>query len=256
MHINIKEDDLASIKSWFSAFVNTFKKGGPDILENIKLKEDHTQRVCKEILIIGKQLGLNKDEMYLAEIIALLHDTGRFEQYARYGTFNDKKSENHAELGIKVLQENNVLDHFQDTVKSIIVKSIRYHNYAVLPDDEDEITLFYSKMIRDADKLDILKLITEYYHRNNGKRNPVLELGLPDTPGFSYGVGEDLKNKRAVNFKNVHNLNDFKLMQAGWIFDINYKPSYELIRKRRYLEKIREVLPDTPEIDEVFPSLL
>ncbi|MGM0665869.1 MAG: HD domain-containing protein [Bacteroidota bacterium] len=253
--LSISEESLIGIKNWFSEYVKTFKKGEKGIQENIQLKEDHTLRVGNEILTVGKQLGLNDDELRLAEIIALLHDVGRFEQFARYGTFNDGKSENHAELGIRIIEKEGILDHFDDTAKELVVKSIRYHNHVSLPENEDETCLFYARLLRDADKLDIWKIVTDYYHRENGKKNTGLELELPDTPGFSESVGIDLRNKRSVHFKNIRNLNDFKLLQAGWIFDINFKPSLDLVRERRYLEKIRTVLPQSKAIDDIFPSV-
>ncbi|MFO7852317.1 MAG: HD domain-containing protein [Bacteroidota bacterium] len=254
MQIRVGGEQTTNIKNWFSGYVDTFKKGDPEMQENIKLKEDHTRRVCREILKIGKKLGLKDDELRLAEIIALLHDVGRFEQYARYRTFKDRKSENHAELGIRILEEKGILRHFDDTIQYLIIRSIRYHNRASLPTDENETCLFYSKLLRDADKLDIWKVVTDYYHRKDGKKNTALELELPDTPGISREVYNDLLNKRPVKTKNIHNLNDFKLLQAGWIFDINFKPSLDMAKKRHYLEKIRTVLPESKEIDEVYPS--
>lgn len=255
MKLIISEAALEKIKNWFREYVETFKQGEKDIQENIRLKEDHTMRVCKEILTVGRQLGLDEDELRLAEIIALLHDVGRFEQFARYGTFNDSTSENHAELGIRIIEKEGILDHFDETVKELVLKSISYHNHISLPDKEDETCLFYAGLLRDADKLDIWKIVTDYYHRENEKKNTGLELELPDTPGFSQSVGNDLRNKRSVYFKNIRNLNDFKLLQAGWIFDINYKPSLDLVRERRYLEKIRAALPQSKAIDEIFPSV-
>jgi hypothetical protein len=59
-------------------------------------------------------------------------------------------------------------------------------------------------------------------------------------------------NKRIVDMKHVRNLNDFKLLQTGWIFDINFKPTFNCIKKRRYLEMIREVLPKSKRIKEIF----
>ena len=44
--------------------------------------------------------------MRIAEAVALLHDVGRFEQYKRYGTFNDRKSVNHAALGVEIMKKN------------------------------------------------------------------------------------------------------------------------------------------------------
>lgn len=255
MKINIDEAGLQNIKKWFADYVDTFKKGDPEIQENIELKEEHTYRVCKEILTIGKKLGLKDDELRLAEIIALLHDVGRFEQYARYRTFNDSKSVNHAGLGIEIILRNSVLGNLDSRIQALVVKAIGYHNQVSLPADEAGTYLFYSRLLRDADKLDIWKVVTDYYHRKGGKRNYGLELELPDTPGVSTEVLDDIRKKRTVNMKNILNLNDFKLLQMSWIFDINFKPSLDIIKERHYLEKIRAVLPQSEEIDDLFPSV-
>jgi response regulator RpfG family c-di-GMP phosphodiesterase len=88
----VEHQNLTEIKNWFTQYVRLFKNGDETDQRNIILKEDHTFRVCNEILNIGKKLGLNDDELRLAEIIALLHDVGRFEQYTVYKTFSDRQS--------------------------------------------------------------------------------------------------------------------------------------------------------------------
>ncbi len=55
-----------------------------------------------------------------------------------------------------------------------------------------------------------------------------------------------------MDIAHVKNLNDFKLLQVGWIFDINFAPTFRDIRERRYLERIRSVLPESEQIDTVF----
>jgi hypothetical protein len=42
----------------------------------------------------------------------------------------------------------------------------------------------------------------------------------------------------------MRNLNDFKLLQMGWVYDVNYVPTLRLVRRRRYLEKLRDSLPE------------
>jgi putative nucleotidyltransferase with HDIG domain len=252
MQISIRKDSLTELKNWFTNYVHTFQYNEVEIQQNIDLKEEHTMRVCKEISTIGKQLGLNDDELRMAEIIALLHDVGRFEQYARYKTFMDRKSENHAELGIKILEKFGVLESFDDNMKNIILRAIRYHNRSLLPLEETGLCLFYAKLIRDADKLDIWKVVTDYYYRKDSKKNGAIELDLPNTPGFSEEVHHDLLSKRIVNIKHIKNLNDFKLLQIGWVFDINFQPTLNCIKERRYLEMIRDVLPESKEIDEIY----
>jgi hypothetical protein len=253
--IIIDQIKLKEVKKWFTDYVHTFKFVDQSIQQNIDLKEGHTNRVCKEILNIGTQLGLNDDELRLAEIIALLHDTGRFEQISRYQTFMDSKSVDHAELGVKILKHFEVLNPLNDTLKELIFCSIRNHSRPSLPDDENEACMFFSGLIRDADKLDILNVVTEYYHGNGGGENGALVLNLPDTPGISQEVYRNLMNRSIVNINDIKNLNDFKLLQAGWVFDINFQPTRDIIRKRRYIEMIREALPESKEIDEIFSIL-
>jgi len=130
-----------------------------------------------------------------------------------------------------------------------------YHNRAALPQEETETCMFFTKLLRDADKLDIWRVVTEYYTLNMGKRNGAIELDLPDTPGFSDEVYQDLVAKRVVDIKHVKNLNDFKLLQTGWVFDINFRPTLYSMMSRRYLETIRSVLPESEKIQEIFSAI-
>jgi len=252
MKILVDQKSVVHLKKWFKNYVRTYKHNDRESQLNIDLKEDHTRRVGKEIVFLGKQLGLSDDELHLAEIIALLHDVGRFEQYARYRTFMDGKSEDHAELGIKILVKSGILKQFDAAIKEVILGAIRYHNRSSLPREGTKTFLFFSKLLRDADKLDIWKVVIDNYHRKDGKRNGALELDLPDTAGFSGEVYQDLINKRIVDLRHIKNLNDLKLLQASWVFDINFQPTFDCIRKRRYLEMIRDVLPKSKEMEEIF----
>jgi len=256
MKILMDKKSVTYLRNWFTGYVKTFKYNDPELQRNIDIKKEHTERVTEEIINIGKQLGLNDYELNLAEIIALFHDIGRFEQYNTYKTFSDHKSEDHAELGIKILTKYNVLGNLDEEIQNLILCSIKYHNKPSLPTGEKETCLFYSRLIRDADKLDIWKVVTDYYHRKNGERNVALELELPDTPGISEEVYNALINRQIVNMKYVKNINDIKLLQAGWIYDISFKPTLNIIKDRHYLEMIREALPGTTEIDEIFDSIV
>ncbi len=251
----MNKNNLSFFQSWFHNYMSNFYSEKPEIMENIKLKEEHTLRVCKNIVHLGKLLNLSKNKLYMAETIALFHDIGRFEQFIKYNTFNDNKSENHAVLGLKILKKNRVLSCLTNKEKEIIYKSIMYHNMPELPDNEDSGCLFYSKLIRDADKMDILYVVTDYYKKRKIHPNPALEFELPDTNEYSSCFIKDILNQRIIKSHELKGYNDMKLMQLSWVFDINFFPTLNYIHQNHYLDKIIKALPDTEEIRTIQKSI-
>ena len=244
------------LKTWFHAYVKSYETDDPERQRNFDLKEEHTLRVCREIKKIGRGLGLNEDEQCFSEVIALFHDIGRFEQYARYNTFLDSRSLNHAEFGVTILREEGVLKSVDASSRRLILKAISYHNRATLPMREDATCLFFSRLLRDADKLDIWRVVTEYYQRKaNGEQNNAIELDLPDTQGVSSEVYWALTAQRIVDIRSLKNLNDFKLLQVGWIYDVNFMPTLRRLRHKRYLDVICKSLPDTDVTRKIFASV-
>ncbi|MBM9514913.1 HD domain-containing protein [Desulfogranum marinum] len=252
MKIHVNDNDLGVIRTRFEQYVATFKEAEASHQANISLKREHSLRVCDNILLIGRALGLEDGELRLAEIIALLHDIGRFEQYAQYRTFMDSKSVNHAELGIHIIEKIEILAGMETDLKEMIIRPILYHNRAALPAKETQTCLFFSQLIRDADKLDIWNVTTNYYLQSHGKKNTVIELGLDNREDLSPAVINDLLHHRIVDIKNLNTLNDFKLLQVSWVFDLNFVPTVEETMKRGYLQKLRSVLPDSKKIEEIF----
>lgn len=245
---------VESYKLWFNDYVNRFIKDYPELSENIEIKADHCRRVRTEIIGIIQNLKLNEEETLLAETIGLFHDVGRFKQYVKYQTFSDSKSQNHAELGVEVLKENNILKDLSDENKEIIYKSIINHSRAEIIPDENEKVIFYSKLIRDADKLDIWRLITEYYMVKEQKpdgENRTLELELPDNNEISDQVYEAILNHKVVLKESMKTLNDFKLLQIGWLFDLNFNYSIQRLFDKKYLDKIFDTLPKNQKVNKI-----
>jgi len=58
-----------------------------------------------------------------------------------------------------------------------------------------------------------------------------------------------------VDIRNMENLNDFKLLQVGWVYDVNFVPTFRRLRQKGYLDVIRKVLPDSEVIREVFAAV-
>jgi len=238
------QEILPGLKTWFKDYTRRFFSDDPVVQESMDLKTDHTMRVCEAIVNIGESLDLSREDLCLAEAAALLHDIGRFEQYSRYRTFSDYRSEDHAALGVKVIKANRVLHDLEPAMAEIIVRVVRYHNRAALPAGEEERCLFFLKLLRDADKVDIWRVVTDYYQNAGHKRNHTLELDLPDGPRISDSVYKALMNGKLVQMADVKTLNDFKLLQIGWIYDINFPRAFQIVRENEYLEMIRDALPE------------
>lgn len=249
------QKQLEALQQRFTAYVRTFSSDNPEIQRNMDLKQEHTLRVCREIGQLAQQLDLDTSDLYLAEVMALFHDIGRFEQYTRYQTFADRHSVNHAELGVQVLQREGMLDLLDEAAQDLILRAIAYHNRAVVPQDETPECVFFSGLLRDADKLDIWKVVIEYYYDGNGQRNEAIALGFPDTPGISDAVYADLMARRIVDMRHLRNLNDFKLLQVGWVYDINFAPTFRAIQVRRYLEQLRATLPPSTRLEQIFNTV-
>ena len=244
----MNKDDVSSLKNWFAGYVSHFYTEDTEYNRPIHVKEEHTKRVCGNIIMIGKELGLSPEDMITAEIIALFHDVGRFRQYELYRTFVDALSENHARLGLRQIGIHKVFSGFPKDKKLLISKAIAYHNAAYLPEGEDEKTLFFMKLIRDADKLDIWKVFLDYFMEK--RSDDAIALGLPDMPSFSEKFLESIQRHESARMSNLKTLNDFKLLQISWVFDINYIPSFRLLKKNNYIGMLEETLPQKKEISE------
>jgi len=203
----------------------------------------HSYRVGDNCSAIGISLNFNEGEIAIAETIGLLHDIGRFEQFRRYHTFSDGKSENHAELGVAVLRDAGVLSHLEVDVQELILKAISYHNRLKLPDGESRRVDLFCRLIRDADKIDILGIVSDYYQSD--KKSDFIELNLPDDPIYSEEILDDLFKNGLVDMNKMKTLNDFKLLQLGWVYDLTFSLAARIIREKHYLEKIRMSLPES-----------
>ncbi|MFP4415662.1 MAG: HD domain-containing protein [Chitinispirillaceae bacterium] len=236
------------VHAWFDHYVNSFDSSDEDIKRNIELKQLHTHKVLEEMSGLCKALTVKRRTAVLAGCIALFHDIGRFEQYTRYRTFADNQSVNHAELGVEVLHRERVLKDFSSQDKDLILQAISFHNRAAIPPVDNPLLDYLSRMIRDADKLDIYRVVTEYYNQHHTKRNQAIEFNLPPGKDASPAVLADLRARRLVEYAHVSSQIDFRLVQLGWVYDINFRYSLRRLKERKYLQVLEQNLPATPAI--------
>ena len=127
-----------------------------------------------------RALQLDDDKLMLAETMALFHDLGRFRQYETYKTFLDHQSENHAHLSLRELDAHAILDPLTPEERAIVRTAIAFHNAAEIPRREDEHVLFFIRLLRDADKLDIWRVVIGNYTDPRPGSQKAINLGLVD----------------------------------------------------------------------------
>jgi hypothetical protein len=248
-------NQLKRLKAWFETYSKSFltnntAKDGP-----LVLKIEHTARVCENIRRLARSIDLENSDRQVAEAVGLLHDIGRFVQFSRYGTFNDRQSVNHATLGIDVLRQAAVLDGLTDVERSIIMDAVRFHNAPALPADRPSRSLVFMRLIRDADKLDIWKVFADYYRRDQ-LPEPAIIQHLPDVPMWQEAVIDAVMQGRKADYHDMRSLNDYKLLQISWVFELYFHETAALARKRGDVAVIARSLPGDPILDRAVAAVM
>lgn len=219
----MQQEQLDNLKQWFTQYVAEFYAAGDDFLnDNIKLKECHTHRVCHEMRQLSTALRLDDNDCRVAEAVALLHDVGRFPQLQQYRTYKDADSENHCLLGVKVLKEAGILENFDVDERAVIEKAVEVHGAKDLPPLDVQTELF-AKLIRDADKIDIYELLIENYRILAEEPEKFKwEVEFPDTDECNPDVIDAILNQQLISYDKIKTINDAKLLQLGWVYDIYF----------------------------------
>lgn len=246
--------ELDRLHRWFANYVAGFYRNDPEYDRAIRLKEFHTGRVRENCARIAASLDLSESDGALAETVGLFHDVGRFPQYQRYGTFVDRLSEHHGRLSVRVVSVHRVLANLAPEERKLVAKAIVWHNAAAPPREETERVRRFIGIIRDADKLDIWRVFAEHYDRRDQTPNPAIELGLADVPDCTPEVLAAIAAGRLVSYDRLRTLTDFKLLQLSWVFDLNFRASFRMLRERGHLERIAATLPGTPTVQGAVTS--
>jgi putative nucleotidyltransferase with HDIG domain len=246
---------LARFRAWFEQYVASFIPRDEAEREAFRIKREHSLRVQQEMDGLVAGLGMSGHEVTIALLCALLHDIGRFSQYRRYATFADLHSTDHGALGAAVLTEHGVLDKLDPVDRAVILEAIRFHNQRAIPAELCARGALHCRLLRDADKLDIFFVVLRHYSQPESAQPTVVGLDLPDPPTISPAVCADLLAGRLARHEDCRGLNDFKLLQMGWVYDLNFRPSCRRMEQCDYLSRLRATLPASAEIDRLYQTL-
>jgi len=238
----MNENQVGEFYIWFNKYFESFKYDNEKIISNLINKKLHTLRVCENIKLLSQSLNLSSSDSRIAEVIALFHDIGRFEQFAKYQTFKDDISIDHASLGLSILNDYKVLKDVSVEDTAFILQAIGYHNKYAIPTNLPEKNLLFCKLIRDADKLDIFNMLIDSYENHQLYKNEAFEEFI-DSNEYQISFVERIINREKVSFNEVKTKADIKILRLSWIYDINFNESLKIIESNKYIDRIIKFLP-------------
>lgn len=225
--------------------------------EKIALKIGHTYRVAELCKQIAESAGCGEADMELAWLLGMLHDIGRFEQLRRYDTFNDAESIDHAQLGADILFGKNgnkgcIREYIADAGQDALIETaIRVHSAYRVPDELDERTSLFCNILRDADKVDILRVnvetpLEEIY---NTTREELLHADV--TPTVVESFYEHHATLRSLKKTPV----DHIVGHVSLLFELIFPKSLQIAQQQGYWKKLIAFPVENPETLATFRRL-
>ena len=246
-------DRLQVLSGLYDAYVDTYRGQDGVLPPMMQLKLVHTRKVVEAACAIAKGEGFDAPTARACEAAALLHDTGRYEQLRVYNTFRDSDSVDHAVFSHDIVKEKGWLDGWED--KDAILAAVLYHNRREIPEGLDPLTLACSRTVRDADKLDIFRVLEDQIATTDWRHDAKAFWNLPTTAAPNPVVAEAIREGRPVDYQDIKSLADFVLIQVGWMVSgLEYATSRRLCAARGHLAYRRHFLhqlTDAPVVDEL-----
>jgi len=235
---------FSHLQPWLFSHIARFASANGSARGMLELKREHSLLVAEHCRDIAGELGWSEHDAAVAEALGLLHDAGRFSQFAEYGTFVDALSVNHGVRGADIVAGAGVLDPLDRRDRTRILDGILLHNRREIPPETAEDSLPFVKLVRDADKLDIYRIAVERMDSGEFAGHLKTALGITARgPATPEAVGDVLGRRTTANV-HIRTLEDFLLMHLSWVFDISYAPTLRRIVERGYLERIASGLAD------------
>lgn len=269
------------IKKTFQEYTDRYDSTNP----KIKLKIDHTYRVANLCEQIAQSLELSAAEVDLAWLSGMLHDVGRFEQLRRYNTFSDAQSIDHARFAVELLYDDGLIADYvpeisttelvadartwrsmgganespiaqsEDIPLSDILQTLRIaigeHSAYRIQKGLDERTRMFCQILRDADKVDIFRVIcdTPMEEVYGFQTKDILRSAI--TPEVMQAFYEH----HAVLRKLKKCPADYIVAHGSLTFELVYPESLRIAKEQGYLKQMMSFQSENPDTAEIFEDL-
>ena len=238
----------------------------------IRLKVEHTYRVAGLCDRIARSLGLAVEDIDLAWAIGMLHDIGRFDQVRQYGTFSDADSVDHAHYASELLFDKGmIVDYFgsanpgiynyienKNTCSAglseslgIIKKAVYNHSAYKIEEGLCERKVLFCNIIRDADKLDIFKVV------NDTPLEDIYSVDKEEIPKAEVtdAVMQALREKHAVLRSLKKTPADYIAAYIALVFELVFPESFYIAKEQGYLDKLLDFKTDNQVTKQQFKEI-
>lgn len=244
--------DRRRAREAFDSYVAAYDATNP----RIALKVEHTLRVAELCERIAREAGFTPAGVDLAWLCGLLHDIGRFEQLRRWDTFSDAASTSHAALGVEVLFGNEgdtgvadddgsaagtigIIHRFidpNDELEEVIRAAVGFHSDYRLPEDLNVRTHAICDVVRDADKLDILRVASTDTVETvlNATEDELLASAV------SPAIEDAFFEHHTAHYSERVTPVDYLVNLACFAFELVYPTSLEIADEQEYLYRALE----------------
>ena len=259
--------DLAAHRQRFRLYAEEFRDV-PDAAP-LRLKVEHTFRVLDHACCIVSHLShepsvprsiVQDAELARASLLAAIyHDCGRFPQFRQYRTFLDARSVNHAVLSFRVMRDQGFLQEETRRVRGLAQCAVLLHNRHILPPFLEAHARFVTDVVRDADKLDIFRIMVSYLTQALPEKDAVL-LHVKDDPScWSKKVEEDVLHGRVARYEDLRFVNDFRLLLGTWMNELRFDATRRTLAESGLMETVLAPLSKLsglkPAVDSLYRQL-
>ena len=248
---------LTELARLYDGYVDGYRDADGKLPKMMRLKRVHTGFAVKNAELIADGESFDPKTREAALAAALLHDTGRYEQLRLYDTFRDSDSVDHAVFSHDIVNEKGWLDDIcaDASTRDAILKAVLYHNRRDIPDGLDSLTEACSHTVRDADKLDIFRVLEDQVEHTDWRSDSRAFWNLAISAPPSPVVVDCIAKCQPVDYQHIKTLADFVIIQVGWMISgLHYATSRRLCRERGHLEFRRNflhTLTDDPSVDKI-----
>lgn len=247
-------NDFLKIEEQFYAYTRPFVAGAEDPYPFV-LKQEHTARVCRAMEMLCASLDLDDPETARACAAAMVHDMGRFPQFAVFHTYSDAHSKNHGALGCREIMRSNILSHLSLSDRQLILRSVALHNRPRLSGKFGRDLTLLARLLRDADKIDIFNVMKDHY-LNLDSSHGFITYDLHDDGKIPETAAQVLLDTRQNHLSYVNTLNNMRVFQAGMVYDLNFPAAAAAILDLEVIPVLLSGIPPSDLIARLEQSLL